>query len=59
MDVRVRKALSLAINRPAIDERIMQGTVTEANQWMPANTFGYNPGIKNIPYDVKQAKDLL
>ncbi|MCF9000921.1 ABC transporter substrate-binding protein [Pseudomonas syringae] len=59
LDVRVRKALSLAINRPAINERIMQGTVTEANQWMPANTFGYNPQIKNIPYDVKQAKDLL
>ena len=58
-DVRVRKALSLAINRQAIDERIMQGTVTEANQWMPANTFGYNPQVKNIPYDVKQAKELL
>jgi peptide/nickel transport system substrate-binding protein len=58
-DVRVRKALSLAINRQAIDERIMQGTVTEANQWMPANTFGYNPEIKNIPYDPKEAKALL
>lgn len=58
-DVRVRKALSLAINRQAIDERIMQGTVTEANQWMPSNTFGYNPTVKNIPYDPKQAKDLL
>ncbi len=56
LDVRVRKALSLAINRPAINERIMQGTVTEANQWMPANTFGYNPQIKNIPYGVKQAR---
>ncbi len=30
-DVRVRQALSLAINRQAIDQRIMQGTVTEAN----------------------------
>jgi peptide/nickel transport system substrate-binding protein len=58
-DLRVREALSLAINRQAIDERIMQGTVTEANQWMPANTFGYNPAIKNIPYDPKQAKELL
>uniref|UniRef100_UPI001F12D68A ABC transporter substrate-binding protein n=1 Tax=Pseudomonas viridiflava TaxID=33069 RepID=UPI001F12D68A len=59
LDVRVRKALSLAINRQAINERIMQGTVTEANQWMPANTFGYNPDVKNIPYDAKQVKDLL
>jgi len=58
-DVRVRKALSLAINRQAINDRIMQGTVTEANQWMPANTFGYNPDVKNIPYDPAQAKELL
>ncbi len=58
-DVRVRKALSLAINREAIVSRIMQGTVTEANQWMPSNTFGYNPQVKNIPYDPKQAKALL
>jgi peptide/nickel transport system substrate-binding protein len=59
LDVRVRKALSLAINRPAIVERIMQGTVTEANQWMPAKTFGYNPDLKNIPYDPTEAKALL
>ncbi|MBX8603207.1 ABC transporter substrate-binding protein [Pseudomonas cichorii] len=58
-DVRVRKALNLAINRQAIVERIMQGTVTEANQWMPAKTFGYNSELKNIPYDPKQAKELL
>lgn len=58
-DVRVRQALSLAINRQAIDQRIMQGTVTEANQWMPANTFGYNSEVKNIPYDPQQAKALL
>jgi peptide/nickel transport system substrate-binding protein len=58
-DVKVRKALSLAINRQAIVERIMQGTVTEANQWMPANTFGYNADLKNIPYDPAQAKALL
>lgn len=58
-DVRVREALSLAINRKAIVERILQNTVTEANQWMPANTFGYNPDIKNIPFDAKKAKALL
>lgn len=58
-DVRVREALSLAINRQAIVERIMQGTVTEANQWMPSNTFGYNPQVKNIAYDPKKAKALL
>lgn len=58
-DVRVRQALSLAINRKAIVERILQGTVTEANQWMPANTFGYNPAVKDIANDPAQAKKLL
>ncbi len=58
-DVRVRQALSLAINRKAIVERILQNTVTEANQWMPANTFGYNPQVKNIANDPAQAKKLL
>lgn len=58
-DVRVREALSLAINRKAIVSRILQGTVTEANQWMPANTFGYNPEVKDIANEPGQAKKLL
>src|SRR5690606_24230604 len=57
-DVRVRKALSLAINRQAIADRIMQDTVTVANQWMPAGSIGYNPELKDIPYDAAKAKAL-
>ena len=48
-----------AINRKAIADRILQGAATEANQWMPKGTFGYNPDIKDIPNDVAQAKKLL
>ena len=59
LDVRVRQALNLAINRKAIADRILQGAATEANQWMPKGTFGYNPDIKDIPNDVAQAKKLL
>ncbi|MBP6894601.1 MAG: ABC transporter substrate-binding protein [Pseudacidovorax sp.] len=58
-DVRVRQALSLGINRKAIVDRVLQGTVTEANQWMPKNSFGYNPEVKDIPYNAEQAKKLL
>ncbi len=58
-DLRVRQALSLAINRKAIAERVLQGTVTEANQWMPRNTFGYNPDVKDIAFSPEQAKKLL
>ncbi|QRX85047.1 ABC transporter substrate-binding protein [Glaciimonas sp. PAMC28666] len=59
LDVRVRRALSLAINRKAIVDRILQGAASEANQWMPSGTYGYNPAVKNIPNDVVQAKKLL
>jgi peptide/nickel transport system substrate-binding protein len=58
-DVRVRQALSQAINRKAIAERLLQGTVTVANQWMPKDSFGYNPDVKDIPYNVEGAKKLL
>ncbi|WP_213308559.1 ABC transporter substrate-binding protein [Paraburkholderia sacchari] len=59
LDVRVRRALSLAINRDAIVTRIMQGTASVANQWMPKNTFGYDPAVKDIPFEAAQAKNLL
>lgn len=58
-DPRVRRALSVAINRTGITERILQGTASVANQWMPAGTFGYNTQIQDIPYDAAQAKTLL
>lgn len=59
LDLRVREALNLAINRHAISDRILQGAATDANQWMPKNTFGYNPEVKDIPYDAEKAKTLL
>jgi len=59
LNVKVRQALSLAINRPAITDRILQGAASVANQWMPAKTFGYNPDVKDIAYDPVQAKKLL
>lgn len=43
----------------ALIERILQGAATEANQWMPADTFGHNPKIRNIPNDANQARNLL
>lgn len=59
LDLRVRQALSLAINRKAIADRILQGTVTVANQWMPKGSFGFNPDIPEIANDPEQAKKLL
>lgn len=59
LDQRVREALSIAINRDAIADRILQGGVTVANQWMPKDSIGYNPEIAPIPFDAAKAKQLL
>ena len=59
LDARVREALSLAVNREAIADRILQGGVTVASQWMPEGSVGYNPDIPAIPFDAERAKALL
>lgn len=59
LDQRVREALSIAINRDAIADRILQGGVTVANQWMPKGSIGHNPEIEVIPFDAAKAKQLL
>lgn len=58
-DVRVRRALNMAINRPALAERLLQGTVNAADQWMPEGTFGYNPAVKSPGFDPESARKLL
>jgi peptide/nickel transport system substrate-binding protein len=58
-DLRVRRALSMAINRPALSERIMEGTAQPAGQWLPEGTFGYNPDVRPMAYDPEGAKKLL
>ena len=59
LDVRVRRAMDIAINRKAIVDRLLQGAATEANQWMPKSTIGFDPGLKDTPYDPVEAKRLL
>lgn len=59
LDERVREALSIAINREAIADRILQGGVTVANQWMPEGSIGYNENINDIEFDAAKAKALL
>ena len=58
-DLRVRRALSMAINRPAMAERVMEGTAQPTGQWLPPGTFGYNPAIAAPAYDPEGAKKLL
>ena len=59
LDVRVRRALSLAINRPALADRIMEGTATPTGQWLPPGVFSYASGVPAPRLDVPEAKRLL
>jgi peptide/nickel transport system substrate-binding protein len=58
-DVRVREALSKAINREAIVERIMGGVAVPAGELLPHGMFGSSPDSEAEPYDVDRAKELL
>ena len=58
-DARVRRALSMAINRDALVERVMEGAATATAQWLPEGAFGYNPRIRPRAYDPDGAKRLL
>jgi|TARA_R110002072_G_scaffold4706_15_gene32933 peptide/nickel transport system substrate-binding protein len=58
-DVRVRQAVSKAINREAIVARIMGGIAQPAGQLLPPGMFGSNPDLKVEKYDPEGAKKLL
>ena len=46
MDVRVRKAISLSINRDAIVSRVMEGIAVKAGQLLPAGFHGVSSKMK-------------
>jgi len=58
-DLRVRRALSKAINRQAISERLMDGAALPASNLVSPPVFGYAPDLKPEPYDPDGAKRLL
>jgi peptide/nickel transport system substrate-binding protein len=58
-DARVRRAISKAINRQAIAERVMEGLALPAGQFVPEGFFGYVPALKPEPYDPEGARKLL
>jgi peptide/nickel transport system substrate-binding protein len=58
-DVRVRKALNLAVNRHAFIGTVLSAGVVPASQYMLPSIVGFNPTLKGWPYDPNQAKKLL
>jgi peptide/nickel transport system substrate-binding protein len=58
-DLRVRQALSKAINRDGIVERVMEGVAVPAGQLLADSFFGTSPNLKPEKYDPDGAKKLL
>lgn len=55
----MRQALSLAINRQGIVERLLAGQGTPAEQFAAPSTIGRAPDMPPLPLDVARARTLL
>ena len=55
----VRQALDMAINKDAILQAVYQGAGIKATNPMPPTQWSYNDKLKDAPYDVEKAKELL
>lgn len=55
----MRKALSLAINRNAITERLMEGSAVPASQLVPTTYPGTSQKLKPDAFDLAKAQALL
>ncbi len=58
-DVRVRKALNMAMNKKAIIDAVYLSTGVPATNPIPPTMWSYNQSIKDDPYDPDAAKKLL
>jgi peptide/nickel transport system substrate-binding protein len=60
-DLRVRQALSMAIDREALMGLVIQGMGVVQNGPLSSAVMGYWPGVEEIgyPYDMEQAKTLM
>jgi ABC-type transport system substrate-binding protein len=58
-DVRVRKALSYAIDKKALAETIMHGYATPSNQYGVPGGWSFNPNLDPYDYNPQKAKQLL
>ncbi len=58
-DLRVRTALSMAVNRAAMVERVMEGAAVPASNLVAPGVFGHEPALKPAAFDADGAKKLL
>jgi peptide/nickel transport system substrate-binding protein len=55
----VRQAINMAIDKQSIIDNIYMGRAIKAKNGMPPFMLGYNDKIKDYPYDLERAKELL
>lgn len=58
-DVRVRQAISHAIEADSIIKGVYNNVGTKANSTMGPKVFGYHPNLPSYDYDLNKAKELL
>jgi dipeptide transport system substrate-binding protein len=58
-NVKVRKALNMAINKDAIVEAVFQGQATPAKNPIPPTMWSYNDAVEDDKYDPEAAKAML
>ena len=58
-DVRVRRAMSMAIDRQMLVTRVMQGQAILASQFMPTGVPGTSTRLEPVAFDLAGAKKLL
>jgi peptide/nickel transport system substrate-binding protein len=58
-DIRVRKAIAMAIDKESLVKAFIGDFGLVANQMLPPSVWGYNKDLKDYPYDPEAAKALL
>ena len=58
-DKRVREALNMAIDRDAFIGTLLPEGVVSAVAMVPPTTLGWNPDVKQYPFDPEKAKELI
>ncbi|MBS0306689.1 MAG: ABC transporter substrate-binding protein [Proteobacteria bacterium] len=58
-DVRVRKAVNMAIDKQAIIDAVYMSTGIAAKNPIPPTMWSYNDAVKDDPYDPEAARKLL
>ncbi|MBB4140167.1 ABC transporter substrate-binding protein [Microbacterium invictum] len=58
-DIKVREALSYAIDKDALISQVLPEGTQKATQFMPDSVNGWNADVTTYEYDPQKAKDLL